>query len=247
MDESLHNEERIMNYLDGLMNPEDKAAFEKQLEQDPGLKEQVESLRVAIEAVNQSATRERVGAIHQEMMQEIKAKKSPAKVVALNRMVRYTIGAAAAVLLLFIGIQTFRSLSNTPGKLYNEAFVDYTLSGERGVQDSVSQVENSYRNHEYREVINNANQPGLSPKDSFLVAISFLQNDNLPSAITWLEKVGTANPYAKDAQFYLSLAYLKNKEYQKALDLMMMIRNDAHHPYHENITESLVERVRKLL
>src|SRR6476661_9097457 len=105
MNESLHNNETILHYIDGVMNPGEKAAFEKQLEQDPGLQEQVESLRVAIEAVKQSGTRERVGAIHQEMMQEIQSQKTPARVIGINRMLRYVI-ATAAVLLLFIGIQT---------------------------------------------------------------------------------------------------------------------------------------------
>ncbi|SHF45806.1 tetratricopeptide repeat protein [Flavisolibacter ginsengisoli] len=246
MDESLHNNQTIINYLDGLMNPEEQAAFEKQMTQDPALKEQVESLRVAVEAVRQSATRERVSTIHQEMMKELKTQQSPAKVTGISRVLRYTIGAAAAVLILFIGIQTFRYLSNTPGKLYNETFVDYSLSSVRGAGDNASLVENDYRTQAYNDVIKDASKAGLSQKDSFLVAISYLKTGNLPTAITWLEQVNASSPFAKDAQFYLSLAYLKNKNYSEALGMMRIIRNDANHPYHENISGELVEKVRKL-
>jgi TolA-binding protein len=245
MDESLHNNETIINYLDGLMNPQEKVAFEKQLEQDPALKEQVESARVAIEAVKQSATREKVGALHQEMMQEINVQKRPARVIGINRTMRRVI-ATAAVLLLFIGIQTFRHFNNSPGKLYNEAFVDYTLSAERGAGDSANQLESYYRNQAYNEVIKNGVHASLSPKDSFLTAISFLKTGNTSSAISWLERVPSNSSYAKDAQFYLSLAYLKNRNYQKVVDLMLLIRNDANHPYHDNISETLVAKVRKL-
>jgi tetratricopeptide (TPR) repeat protein len=245
MDESLHNNETILDYIDGMMNPGEKAAFEKQLEQDPGLQEQVESLRVAIEAVKQSGTRERVGAIHQEMMQEWQSQKTPARVIGINRTMRYVIG-VAAVLLLIIGIQTFRHYSNSPGRLYNEAFVDYSLSAERGAGDGANQLENNYRNHDYNNVIKNAGQASLSPKDSFLTAMAFLHTGNTASAISWLELVQANSPYAKDAQFYLSLAYLKNRNYQKAIDLMLLIRNDPNHPYHDNITETLLEKTRKL-
>jgi TolA-binding protein len=246
MDESLHNNEIIINYIDGLMDPEEKAAFEKQLEQDPGLQDQVQSLRVAIEAVKQSGTRERVGALHQEMMQEIKPQKPQARVIGINRMLRRVI-ATAAVLLLFIGIETFRHYNNSPGRLYNEAFVDYTLSVERGQGDRTTQLENNYRNQAYKEVIKNAEHASLSPKDSFLTAISFLKTNNSSSAISWLESVPSNSPYSKDAQFYLSLAYLKNKNYKKAIDLMLLIHNDPNHPYHENISETLLEKTRKLL
>jgi hypothetical protein len=245
MDESLHNNETILNYIDGLMNPGEKAAFEKQLEQDPGLQEQVESMKVAIEAVKQSGTRERVGSLHQEMIQEIQSQKPRARVIGINKMMRYAIGVAAVLLLLF-GLQTFLHYGNSPTKLYNDAYVDYTLSAERGAGDGANQLENNYRNHAYDDVIKDAGQASLSPKDSFLTAMAFLHTGKTTSAISWLEQVNTNSPYIKDAQFYLSLAYLKNRKYQKALGLMLLIRNDPNHPYHDNITETLLEKTRKL-
>lgn len=246
MNEPLHNDEKILNYLDGLMNADEKSEFESQLKQNPQLQQQVDDFRVAIEGLRQAGTREKVSSLHREIMQELKKDQVPAKVINMKRAVRYTMAVAASVLLILVGIQTFKYFNNTPEKLYNETFVEYSVSNERGTTENTTTIGNDYKNRNYAGVIKDAQTNNLSPKDSFLTALSFLQTGNTSSAIQWLNRINANNPYYQDAEFYLSLAYLKNKDYDKALDLMQQIHDDSNHPYHTNISGDVIKKLKKL-
>lgn len=246
MDESLHDSEKIMNYLDGTMSGGEKSDFENELQHSPELQQQLEDLKIAIEAVRQFGTKERVGALHGEMMKELKPKQSSGKIVSIKRAVRYTLAVAAAALLILIGVQTFKYFNNSPDKLYDEAFVDYSLSAERGSKEASSKIEEQYRNGEYNKVTSDVANSNLSQKDSFLVALSFLKTGNASSAIEWLNKIDSGSSYYNDAEFYLSLAYLKNKNYNEALSLMTKIHDDPNHPYHANISDELIEKTKQL-
>jgi TolA-binding protein len=245
MDEFLHNE-KIMNYLDGLMNADEKSDFESQLKQSPELQQQLADLQIAIEAVRQFGTKERVGNLHREMIKELKPQKSSGKIISMNKGLRLALAVAAGALLILVGVQTFKYFGNTPGKLYNEAFVDYSLSAERGIKETTTKTEELYRKGEYSRVINSAGNLNLSARDSFLIAVSFLKNGDVPSAIKSFNQISAVSPYYNDAEFYLSLAYLKNKNYRGALDLATKIHNDPNHPYHSNISDEWIEKLRKL-
>jgi TolA-binding protein len=246
MAESLHDNEELMRYLDGLMDADEKAAFENQLQQDPGLQQQLENMKVAVEAVRQFATREKVGVLHRQMVKELQPQPSQGKVVKINSALRYTMAIAASVLLIIVGVRTFNHFHNSPTRLFDEAFVDYSISNERGVKENTTPIETDYKIGEYNKITSNANVVQLSQKDSFLVALSFLKTNQVGSSIQWFEHINQGSAYYKDAQFYLSLAYLKNKDYKRALALMTMINRDPDHPYHGNISDALVEKVEKL-
>jgi tetratricopeptide (TPR) repeat protein len=245
MSESLHSDEQIIDYLDGLMGADERDAFESELAKDPGLKERLEDLRVAREAVKQFGTRERVGSLHKEMMKELKQDRSPAKVINMRKAVRITMAVAASLLLIVVGVKFFNA-SNSPEQLYNDTFVDYSLPVERGAQQNNTTVEKDYASRNYTAVIKDAQSNTLSGKDSFLTAISYLKTGNTTTAIQWLNTVNGGSSFYPDAQFYLSLAYLKNKNYDKALELMNQIHDNRDHPYNSSISSELIEKVKKL-
>lgn len=245
MSESLHSDEQIIDYLDGLMGTDERDAFESELAKDPGLKDRLEDLRVAREAVKQFGTRERVASLHKEMMKELKQDRSPAKVINMRKAVRITMAVAASLLLIVVGVKIFNA-SNSPEQLYNDTFVDYSLPVERGAQQNNTTVEKDYASRNYTAVIKYAQSNSLSGKDSFLTAISYLKTGNTTTAIQWLNTVNGGSSFYPDAQFYLSLAYLKNKNYDKALELMNQIHDNRDHPYNSSISSELIEKVKKL-
>jgi hypothetical protein len=246
MDDFLPGNDKIISYLDGLMDDVERSDFEARLRQDPQLQQQLEDARIAVEAVRQFGARERVGALHREMMKELQNEKPEGRVINIRRTVRYTMAVAASVLLILVGVQTFNYFHNTPDRLYNDAFVDYSLSLERGVTQNASEIEAEYKRGAYDRIVANVNSLRLTARDSFLTAVSLLKTGQTAEAIHWLLAVNPYSPNYHDAQFYLSLAYLKNKSYKKALDLMIGIHDDPNHPYHANISDALIEKVRKL-
>jgi TolA-binding protein len=246
MDEFLPNNDKIINYLDGLMNDHERTEFENRLRQDPQLQQQLQDIKVAVEAVRQFGARDKVGSLHREMMKELQPEKNKARVINIRKTIRYTTAVAASILLILAGVQTFSYFNNTPDRLYNTAFVDYTLSSERGVSQNASEIEVEYKKGAYDRIVANRNRPGLTARDSFLTAISFLKTGDEGEAIHWLQAVHHYGPNYQDAQFYLSLAYLKNRNYKNALHLMTKIHDDPSHPYHVNVSDALIEKVRKL-
>jgi anti-sigma factor RsiW len=75
MDESLHNDEALLRYLDDEMEPEEKRQFEIILDKDELLRQRLAAFQLAIEGLKQAGTAQRVKDIHTNMMAELKVQK----------------------------------------------------------------------------------------------------------------------------------------------------------------------------
>jgi hypothetical protein len=246
MADFLHDkEETLMRYLDGEMDQTEKEMFESQLQNDMALKERLESLRVAIASVQQYGTVEKVRAVHSEMMQELSSVHKETKVVPMRKMIRYSLAIAASILIILAGVNLFTSSQLSSNKLYNEAFVDYDASVVRG-NESQTEIERLYQDHSYTNVIEKGKLQKVSQADSLLVGLSYLKTNELPDAINWLGSISTQSPVKQDAEFYLALSYLKNKNYKVALTLMQQIHSNPNHVYHNQFSDSYINKVKKL-
>jgi hypothetical protein len=246
MADFLHdNDEALMRYLDGEMDQTEKETFESKLQKDITLKERLESLRVAIASVRQYGTVEKVRSIHSEMMQELSSVHKETKVVPMKRMVRYSLAIAASIIIILVGVNLFTSTQLSSNKLYNEAFVDYDASVARG-NESQTEIERLYQDRSYTNVIEKGKLQNVSQKDSLLVGLSFLKTNKLPDAINLLRSISIQNPVRQDAEFYLALSYLKNKNYNEALDLMQQIHSNPNHVYRNQFSEGYINKVKKI-
>jgi TolA-binding protein len=244
MDDALpFNDDILVNYLDGVLSPSEKASLELQLQQDAGLKERLRNLRMAVGAVQQYGTKEKVASIHSEMMQELGRQKKTAKVLPFRKLFTYGLTAAASIILIVVAINFF-SRPNAQ-KLYDEAYVDYDASATRGSSNTTT-LQEKYGAHDYNGVVSEAASGKLSRQDSFLVGLSYLKTGRPSPAIQWLQHLTTGSSYTDDAQFYLSLAYLKNKNYKEALPLMQAIGSNPANIYHGQFPQNYVDRVKKL-
>jgi hypothetical protein len=246
MDEILQNDELLMKYLDNEMNEDERHSFETELQQDAPLRQRLEGLRVAVQAVQQLGTAEKVRSIHRQMMTEQRSGSRKAKMVSMNQYLRYGIGVAAA-LILFIGIKVFNRDRPDANSLYNEAYVDYNYSGVRGDEQSTA-IENFYKSNNYAALTAEAAKPGqsFSSQDSLLIGVSFLKTDKLSAAIGWLAPMSQQGNFRQDAEFYLALSYLRNKDYDKALALMNHIHSTPAHLYHDQFSNELIHQVDQL-
>ncbi|MBD0333059.1 MAG: tetratricopeptide repeat protein, partial [Chitinophagaceae bacterium] len=87
----------------------------------------------------------------------------------------------------------------------------------------------------------------LTDEDKLLIGISYLQLNNLSSAISVLAPITVReNNFKQDAEYYLALAYLKNEDYDKALDLMQAIKSNPQHVYHQKFSDKFIRKVRML-
>ncbi|RYF82636.1 MAG: hypothetical protein EON98_11140, partial [Chitinophagaceae bacterium] len=100
MDDLRHNENLLIRYLDGELPAEEKAMLEQRLQTDAALQQQLETLRVSIQAIRQYGAAQQVHHVHAEMMAELKGAKQGGKVRTMNRSVRYALAIAASVLVV---------------------------------------------------------------------------------------------------------------------------------------------------
>ena len=246
MADFLHdNDEILMKYLDGEMDQPEKESFESQLQKDAGLKEKLERLEVAIASIRQYGTAEKVKGIHCEMMQEFSSVRKQGKVVSMQKFVRYSLAAAASIIIILVGINLFASSQLSSEKLYKEAFVDYDASAVRG-NENQTDIARYYQNHNYNSVIEKAGSQSISQKDSLLIGLSYLKTNKLSAAINWLKSISAQSTVSQDAQFYLAMAYLKNKNYNEAAKLIEQIHSDPNHVYHNQFSEEYINKVEKL-
>lgn len=246
MDEALHKDELLIRYLDGELSAEEKAGLEERLRTDRALQEQLEHLQVAVQAVKHLGTAEKVQSVHAEMMKELKGDQK-AKVVSFSKMVRYSMAVAASILVLFVGVRLYLNAQLSPEKLYDQSFVDFNVSAARGSNENLSKIENDYQQKAYDAVIGDVRSVNMNAKDSLLVGLAYLHQNHTAQAIGIFQRLaGSVNNFQQDAEFYLSLGYLKNKEYSKALPLMQKIRSNSSHLYHEQLPDDVVEKVEKL-
>lgn len=245
MNEHLHfTDEEIVDYLDGIMDKPERKLLEMALSMDEELKKRVDKMRVTIAAVKQLGLIDKVRELTTETRRHGETQENTPKGTGhkgIRKIIRYSM-AVAAVLVLFFVIRSFNT-GTTTNTLYNEAFVDYQLSGVRGA-DTLSKSERFYQEGNYDEFINwEQLNKGHSQLDRLLLGVSYLKTNHPKEAINWLEAISNSGPYHQDAEFYLALAYLKNNNTKTAASLMQKIHNDPGHPYRNQFSDDYIKKV----
>lgn len=153
------------------------------------------------------------------------------------------------VILVLLVVAGYRFYNLSPQSLYQQAFVDYKLSNEGDWQLGATPVELAYGAGEYDSVIRESKktQP-FTDQDYLLIGLSYMHKGDFSSAIESLRLVNlwADSDYKEEGEFYLAMAYLRNKDYDMALELMQRIRRDPEHTYRARISEKLVRNVRIL-
>jgi hypothetical protein len=247
MDETLPNDdEKLIQYLEGMPEGPEKEAFEKELRSSPALAGRLENLRLSLDAVRHHGRRELVQGIHADMMAELRPGKRKLHHLFSARWVRYGISIAASVAIFFLLFRLFDGGPPSPGALYEEAYIDYTVSGPLG-QDSLSLIEDLYQMNRFQAVVEASETfPLTRARDSLLTGLSFLKLNVLAPAMFYLEALSGAGSVQEDAQFYLALSYLKSGAFQKAYSLFKTINEKPGHVYRGRVTKEFLKEVKSL-
>lgn len=241
-------EEQLMLYLDGMLEPDQQAALEAQLAADAALKARWENLRLAREAVRQYGLRETVASVHQEMMPGLRRRHS-----SVRRIIRYSLAAAATLLLIVGGVLAWNFYQLSPERVYTSAYQPYEISNTRDGGAEPGQIESAFREANYEQVLNlSAAQPVLTTREQLLKGLACLELRQWADAVTVLSR--TAKEAAKqqepllqqEAEYYRALALLRNGDIDFALDQFQQIYDNPSHAYHDKVSRRLLRRVRLL-
>jgi tetratricopeptide (TPR) repeat protein len=253
MDNSTYNmSEKLVQYLDGELTGSEKESIQQQLAADKNLQQELESLIATREAIKLYGLQQKVSGIHQQMMQEMQTPVK--KMSSTRRILRYSIAAAASVVLIVGGIVGYNFYNLSSNKVFASNYHSYELSTVRdGDSTQVSPVEKAYREKDYKKTVDLISQQSLlTVKETFLAGMSYMELDNGAKAIDEFKKVIARNENAKsnlfkdEAEYYLALTYIRNRDYDFALDMLRNIKENPGHLYHEKVTGKLVRQVKML-
>ena len=171
----------------------------------------------------------------------------------LKRIVRYSVTVIASLLLLFVCIEIYTFYQLSSEKLFKENYTAYELTTTNERKNGTeSKIAKAYREKKYAEVIKLNATSVLSVKDIFLTAMSFLETNDPSRAISNFQVViadvkDDKNSELKDAtEYYMAMAYLKNNDYDQAIDLMNRIHDTPSHLYSKRISRKYINKIKRL-
>lgn len=253
MDNSTHGmSEQLVRYLDGELSAVDKKAVEDLLAADPVVKSELESLQQTRAAVRFYGLRQKVGTIHGEMMEELNPR--VVKMSSGKKILRYSLAAAASIVLLVGAYLAYNFFTLSPNKVFSANYNTYELSTLRdGGEPAPSKAEKAFREKDYKEVLRlHDTGTELTPRSEFLCGVAALELKDDPKAIKCFREVldaaaQTGQPVLKDeSEYYLSLSYIRNRDYDFALPILLKIKNDPDHKYNRSVSSRMIWKVKML-
>jgi hypothetical protein len=171
---------------------------------------------------------------------------SPEKIANVRRIIRYVVTIAASLLLIFLIIEGVKFYTLSPEKLFAEKYQPYRLVIDTGSTN----IEKAFEKKDYGEVIRLNRDLLLTLKDIFLTGMAYLETKDYSRAASSFQVVITdikLKTGLKDTtEYYLALSYLKNQDYDQAIELMNSIRNNSAHLFKAKFNRKYINRVKRL-
>jgi len=250
MDNQLRDmHERLVDHLDRIDSPAEQEEVEGLIATDPTWREAWEKLLETKEALRHFGLRQRVNTIHQEQIKEIATIKGQG---AYRRMLRPILSIAAALILIVAGYWFFRIYSLSAEKVFEQHYSSYDMGTLRDGASGQDSVVTFFKQKEYREALAFYESGAANThKDIFLAGMAAIELKDYEKAKKLFASVltgsaGQDRSFRDESQYYLALACIETKDYDQALDLLRMIREDKNHMYHDQVTQSLVRDVKWL-
>lgn len=243
-------EEMLLRYIDNDVTNEEKIQLESLLKNHDDLKQVYDNLVIAKDMVRSVGLRNRVHALHKEFHERISTSrvgenKRKAKIIAGRFSDRLSIlwRIAAVLILVFVVYGVYKISSVTPAKVYAENYIEYRVPVMRG-NEQKDVVDSLYKTGNYQQLVKEVEgKTSATQKDKFFLGLAYLKLDNAIKAIEAFEnieeknKVGKTNYYNDEAEYYLTLAYIKAGLVYKAERQLNKILSDKNHPYYKKAVE----------
>jgi len=146
----------------------------------------------------------------------------------------YSISSAAAVLLILLLLNILKKDSDY-NNLYTASFEMPACQSvlSRGTSDVSESFLDFYNKGLYKEAIDaikpiNEEDLAGDPMLKFYVSVCYMQTNDIPKAAKYLSELHEANPDSGEVQWYLALAYLKEKQTDKAKALLQAIDDEMY-------------------
>ena len=248
MNDNGRHTETIINYLDGELTGEDLKQFEALLAADDAVRQELENLQLAQNAVRSYGLKAQVASVHGEMMAELGHEEE--RPATIYRFMRPALRIAASLLVLLSAIGVYEYATVSAGKLYSENYQQYQESVSRGAAET-SPLEKAYLAGNPALVISlSRKMDSTTNKVKFLTAQSYLATHQYLQAMglfyTVINSPSSDGSFKDDAEYYLALSYMGYGKAGRAEPIFQKIYDDKDHPYHDRVSYWTLLKVKLL-
>lgn len=241
------NTDILIQYLDGTLTAEDTKNLVERFNQDKDLKQELDQLSMAVQAVKKYGLKEKISGIHAEMMS--KRDRTPkTKVRTMYFDLRNGLRIAASILLLLVGYGVYTYVHVSPDNLVSPELQPYSFRTTRNAE--TSELKQMYENKEYKNVLDLIEQNKLNQdEDNFMKANSYLGLHEYGRSAEYFENIlkqHSDTKYHYESEYYLALCYIKLNKPVEALHLLSLIKADTNHKYHEKVNSTFMWKVKLL-
>ena len=222
MNHNYTNTELLTKYLDGQLQGEQLKNLELRIKEDKSLQEELDNLKISIEAIKSYGLYKKVSSIHSDMMKEFNQQALP-RIGSANKFVKNTLKIAATVFIISGSMLLYQYITLSSQSLFRNNFQAYSLHENRG-NETESPLEQQYKLTNYSTVIELFQQlPTRTIQDYFIAGNAYLQQNNPAEAmkcflsVREINKVQQTHLYEDDTEYYLAMSYLENNEPSRAV------------------------------
>ena len=228
----------LVRYIDDELETNQQTEVERLLRENERVNDEYNLLLAAKSAIKDYGLKQKVGALHKEMMQELKPATQPVKIRRMS-FAQKLMRVAAVLIIAVAGFGVIQYSTTNSNKLYSDNYIPYyqNVTRSNGKQNRIDQL---YNTGKYALVINLVDEkPVKEQQDYFLEGQSYLQLNKPQNAIQYFEKLKqlntaqTKNLYADANDYYEMLAYIKAENITAAKALRAQILSNPKHSYYQ--------------
>jgi hypothetical protein len=249
MDNSTPDNDLLVRYLDGELSDAEKIPVENVLGEDPAWQEAFEKLQATRAAIRYYGAQQQVAALHKDLVNPQKG----SALAPVRRFGRYTLAVAASIALVIVCYLGFTFYKLSSKRVFESQFISYVPTQMRDSGGNrLTSMEEAYLARNYHAVVRMKPARPKRENEMFLKGVSWLEIRNYEKAVEELRSLHISNSTASvkvlpdETDYYLALAYIGNKDYDLALDVLRKIREDRQHTYHDRVSARLIRDLKLL-
>ena len=165
-----------------------------------------------------------------------------------ERVIRRIVAITTSLVFLFLLYKGWMFYSLSALKVFKKNYIGYTIRDSGSVS---SAIEQAYRAKDYKQAVQLIGK-SRNISDNYLAAHAELALNNPSAAIEGFKKVidlsyvAGGSAYKDAAEYNLILSYIRNRDYDLALELMNRLKGNPGHLYHDKMTGKLFRQVKML-
>jgi tetratricopeptide (TPR) repeat protein len=223
----------VDRYLDGVMSVDEQFWFEKELQHDADLQEEVKlqkNLQKMLAEKEVLELESELDVIYQQTYHPWKTTISSVSRNIKESLTKYTVVAASIALIIIMSVTFFSRRGSTNADIYNAHFqpAEISMIFRASAEEVNSDLRNAmtmYENKEYGKAIQLFEKVLAEDKSriglNLYSGISHMEIEEYAEANKSFQKVidHQANAFIESAEWYLGLCYLKTNENEKATEV----------------------------